>query len=63
METNSIYQQHYTPAHALEEMMHYYKVCKNVHGTFSCIWHNHTLGTDKLYAGWREAYEQFIGSL
>jgi hypothetical protein len=63
MEANSFYQQHFTPAQALEEMMHYYKVCKNVHGTFSCIWHNHTLGTDRLFAGWREVYEKFIGSL
>lgn len=63
MEANSFYQQHTTPAQALEEMMHYYTICKNVHGTFSCIWHNHTLGTDKLFAGWPEIYGKFIGSL
>jgi hypothetical protein len=62
MEANSFYQQHFTPAQALEEMMHYYQVCKHANGTFISIWHNHTLGTDKLFEGWRVVYEQFIDS-
>jgi hypothetical protein len=63
MEANSFYQQHCTPSQALEEMMSYYDVCKNVNGTFISIWHNHTLGTDKLFAGWGEVYEQFIDGI
>ena len=62
MDTNSLYQQHFTPAQALIEILHYNQECKNINGTFIGIWHNHTLGTDKLSAGWREVYEQFIGS-
>ena len=50
----------YNPRQALEEMHHYYNVVKAVNGTFIMIWHNHFLGTDRLYAGWREMYEQFI---
>jgi hypothetical protein len=29
---------------------------KNTNGTFICIWHNYTLGTDKNSNGWRELY-------
>ena len=47
-------------AQALEEMRQYYTVVKAVNGYFIMIWHNPFLGTDKLYAGWRDIYEQFI---
>jgi len=60
MDANSFYEQKYTAQQALEEMQHYYKIVKSVNGTFIMIWHNHFLGTDKLYAGWKEVYEQFI---
>jgi len=60
MEANSFYEQHYSPSQALEELYHYYKVVKAVNGTFIMIWHNHFLGTDRLYTGWREVYEQFV---
>jgi len=63
MDTNSLYHQHFTPAQALIDIMHYYRECKNINGTFIGIWHNHTLGTDKLTAGLRKIYEQFIGRL
>jgi hypothetical protein len=61
MEANSFFEQKFSPAQALDEMMHYYNVIKEVHGTMITIWHNTFLGTDKLYKGWREAYEKFIG--
>ena len=60
MDANSFYEQKYTAQQALEEMRHYYKVVKSVNGTFIMIWHNNFLGTDELYAGWKEVYEQFI---
>ena len=60
MEANSFYEQKYSAQQALEEMRHYYQAVKSVNGTFIMIWHNHFLGTDKLFAGWREVYEQFI---
>ena len=61
MDANSFYEQKYTAQQALEEMRQYYKTVKSVNGTFIMIWHNHFLGTDPLYAGWKEIYEQFIG--
>ena len=60
MEANSFYEQKLTPQQALDEMRHYYQVIKSVNGSFIMIWHNHFLGTDKMYAGWKEVYEQFI---
>jgi hypothetical protein len=63
MEANSFYEQKDPPEKALKDMQYYYQVVKEVNGTFIMIWHNSFLGTDKLYAGWREAYEQFIQSV
>lgn len=60
MEANSFYEQKYTAQQALDEMRHYYNVVKSVNGTFIMIWHNQFLGTDKLFEGWKEVYEQFI---
>jgi hypothetical protein len=60
MEANSFYEQKYSAQQALEEMHQYYNEVKSVNGYFIMIWHNSFLGTDKLYAGWREVYEQFI---
>jgi len=60
MEANSFYEQKFSPRQALEELQHYYKIVKSVNGMLITIWHNNFLGTDKIFAGWREVYEQFI---
>lgn len=60
MEANSFYEQKFTPAKALEEMRHYYKVTKAVGGTLITIWHNTFLGTDEKFKGWKEVYRQFV---
>ena len=60
MEANSFYEQKYTAQQALDEMRHYYDEVRSVNGTFIMIWHNHFFGTDKLYAGWKEVFEQFV---
>jgi hypothetical protein len=60
MEANSFYEQHFTAAQALDEMLYYYHTCKAVNGSFISIWHNHFLGTDSLYKGWKETYETFL---
>ncbi|HET6995855.1 MAG TPA: polysaccharide deacetylase family protein, partial [Chitinophagaceae bacterium] len=60
MEANSFYEQKSTAAQALEEMRYYYRTVNSVNGYFIMIWHNSFLGTDKLSAGWRDIYEQFI---
>ena len=60
MEANSYYEQKYTAAQAYNEMVRYYSICKQVNGQLITIWHNHFLGTDPQFAGWKKAYEQFI---
>ncbi len=60
MDANSFFEQKYSPQQALEEMRHYYREVKAVNGTLITLWHNTFLGTDPLFAGWREVYRQFI---
>ena len=60
MEANSFYEQKFSAQQALEELQHYYKIVKSINGLLITIWHNNFLGTDKIFAGWREVYEQFI---
>lgn len=60
MEANSFYEQKFTAKQAFVEMRNYYDAVKSVNGTFIMIWHNHFFGTDKLFSGWKEVYEQFI---
>ncbi len=63
MEANSYYEQKLSAPSAYEELMHYYAACKQVNGTLITIWHNHMLGSDKLYKGWGEMYEQFLQTI
>ena len=63
MEANSFYEQEFTTAPAYDELVHYFKVCKKANGTLITIWHNNFLGTSPEFAGWKEIYERFIGSI
>lgn len=60
MDANSYYEAKVTPQEALKEMQHYYREVKKVNGLLITLWHNTYLGTDRMYKGWRESYEQFI---
>jgi hypothetical protein len=60
MDANSFYEQKFTAQQALDEMREFYKVIKSVNGLMITIWHNNFLGTDNLFVGWKEIYEQFI---
>ena len=60
MEANSFYEQHYTVNQAAEELEKYFQIVKSVNGNFITIWHNHFLGTDNMFKGWKEMYEDFI---
>jgi len=63
MEANSYYEQKLSVTEAFDELMHYYMICKKVNGTLIMIWHNHMIGTNKLFKGWGEMYEQFLEML
>jgi len=60
MDANSFFEQKYSVQQALDEMRQYYKAVKDVDGLLITLWHNTFLGTDSLFKGWRETYEQFI---
>ena len=63
MEANSFFEQKFTPKQAFDEIMHYYKVIKDINGLMITIWHNTFLGTDNMFKGWKEVYQQFIGTV
>lgn len=60
MDANSFYEQKYTSAQAMSELMRYYHLIRKVNGLMVTIWHNSFLGTDPQFAGWREVYEVFL---
>jgi hypothetical protein len=63
MEANSFFEQKLSAQEALQELNNYHDVVNSVNGTLITIWHNTFLGTDKLFKGWRESYEQFVSSV
>lgn len=63
MEANSYYEQQCTAEEALSEMRHYYKITKEVNGLLITIWHNHFLGSDKMFKGWRKVYKTIMKRL
>ncbi len=60
MDANSFYEQKFTPQQAYEELVHYYNTIKKLNGLCVTIWHNHFLGTEKMFTGWKEMYELFM---
>ena len=60
MEANSFYELNHSPKQALEEAKQLVEEVKKVNGTFISIFHNHMLGTDKMFKGWREMYEELV---
>jgi len=63
MDANSFYEQKQTPGEALDEMKHYYNLCRSVDGTLITIWHNNFLGSAKMFDIWAAAYRQFIAQV
>jgi hypothetical protein len=60
MEANSFYELHQSLEEALNEMKKLYEEAQKVNGTFITIFHNHMLGTDPMFEGWKEMYENFV---
>ncbi|MEP6749334.1 MAG: hypothetical protein ABJB86_16485 [Bacteroidota bacterium] len=60
MDANAFYEQKLSPRQAYDELIYYYNTIKKLNGLFVAIWHNHFLGTDKKFAGWKEMYELFM---
>jgi hypothetical protein len=63
MEANSFFEQKQTPEQSLDELKYYHSVVKEAGGMLITIFHNTFLGTDPLFAGWREMYAEFIDTV
>ena len=63
MDANSFYEQKYSPQQGLQELQRFYKVIKQVDGTMITIWHNAFLGDDKMFAGWKEIYAEWLSEI
>ncbi|HLZ88769.1 MAG TPA: hypothetical protein VKQ52_16045, partial [Puia sp.] len=59
MDANAYYEQGFTAAQAMQQLMNYYHQIRKVNGLMVTIWHNNFLGSDPQFAGWREVYEVF----
>lgn len=63
MEANSFYELHQSPEEALTELKQLCTAVQKVNGTFITIFHNHMLGTEPMFKGWREMYEKFVAEV
>lgn len=63
MEANSFYELQHSPEEALAEAKQLANEVRKVGGTFITIFHNHMLGTDPMFTGWKEMYEVLVGSV
>lgn len=63
MEANSFYELNQSPSEALEEAKQLAEEVKHVNGTFISIFHNHFLGTDTMFKGWKEMYEELVNEI
>ncbi len=60
MDANAYYEQKLLPLQALEELRAYTNQVKQAGGTMITVWHNNFVGTDPLFAGWRDIYQQWV---
>lgn len=63
MEANSFYELHHSPEEALSELKQLCTEVQKVNCTFITIFHNHMLGTDPMFKGWKEMYEKFVSDV
>ncbi|QNA43867.1 polysaccharide deacetylase family protein [Lacibacter sediminis] len=63
MDANSFYELHHSTEEALEEIKKLCSEVQAVNGTFITIFHNHMLGTDPMFKGWKEMYENFVATV
>jgi hypothetical protein len=60
MDANSFYEQKQTPEQTYMELVKYYELVKKLKGNFIPIWHNHIIGNDLQFKGWKEMFELFM---
>lgn len=60
MDATAFYQEKHAAAAAGSELQYYLDTVRSVGGVLYTIFHNHLLGSDPLFAGWRQLYEDFV---
>jgi hypothetical protein len=60
MDANALYEEKLTPAHAFNQLMHFYNQVKAVNGLMITLWHNNFFGTHPQFNGWKEVYDVFV---
>jgi hypothetical protein len=63
MDANCFYEQRLSITDSYQELLYYKTICEQNNGLFIPIFHNHFLGSDKLYKGWKGIFEDFISQL
>ncbi|HAZ92888.1 MAG: hypothetical protein IPO46_07695 [Chitinophagaceae bacterium] len=63
MDANSFYEQKFTVEQAAEELLYYYRQCRQVNGQLITIFHNNFLGNAKEFTGWAKMYKSFIAQV
>lgn len=60
MDANAYYEEKLSTEKAAEQLKGYADLLIKYQGVLLTIWHNQFLGTDKMFAGWKNVYEQFF---
>lgn len=60
MDANSYYELQMSPQESYAELLTYIYQIKKVNGTMITVSHNHLLGDDSLFQGWKEMYVKFL---
>ena len=60
MEANSLFEQHYSAAQAIDELKEYFNEVRKVNGMFITIFHNHLITEQPQQVEWRNMYKEFI---
>ena len=60
MDANSCYELQMSPQEAYAELLTYMDQIKQVNGTMITVSHNHLLGDDSVFKGWKEMYGRFL---
>lgn len=60
MECNSFFEQGFSVDEAKKELLSYIKTLRMVNGQLVTIFHNFSLGTESMWHGWKEMYEECV---
>lgn len=60
MDATAHHEEGLDPEEGLKRLRRHMDLARSTGGTLSTVWHNSVLGTDPMYAGWRDVYLRFL---